>query len=53
MDIKTATTEQLAQRLVDLKKEEQAIMLELWNRAPKVDKEHKVLVKEMKPNEPK
>lgn len=54
IEIESATTEELAKRLVEIKKEEQSIMIELWERAPKVlEDTEKKLVKEMKPNENK
>ena len=54
IEIESATTEQLAKRLVEIKKEEQNIMMELWNRAPKATHiPEKQLVKELKPNENK
>ena len=53
-EIKAATVEELANRLLEIKREEQDIMIELWERAPKVlEDTEKKLVKEMKPNESK
>lgn len=53
-EIKAATVEELANRLLKIKREEQDIMMELWERAPKVlEDTEKKLVKEMKPNESK
>lgn len=53
-EIESATTEQLAKRLVEIKREEQDIMMELWNRAPKATRmPEKQLVKELNPNENK
>lgn len=53
-EIKAATVEELANRLLKIKREEQDIMMELWERAPKVlEDTEKKLVKEMKPNEGK
>lgn len=54
IEIESATTEELAKRLLEIKREEQTIMMELWKRAPKVlEDTEKKLVKEMKPNESK
>ena len=51
-EIKQATVKELAQRLLALKKEEQDIMLELWNRCPKANEEPpKEFTKELKPYE--
>lgn len=51
-EIKQATVEQLAKRLLAIKKEEQDIMLELWNRCPKANEEPpKEFTKELKPYE--
>lgn len=33
-DIENKSTEELAKRLIDLRREEQAIMIELWKRCP-------------------
>lgn len=53
-EIKAATVEELANRLLEIKREEQDIMIELWERAPKVlEDTEKKLVKEMKSNEGK
>ena len=51
-EIKQASLKQLAQRLLAIKKEEQNIMLELWNRCPKANEEPpKEFTKEIKPYE--
>lgn len=53
-EIALATTEQLAKRLIEIRREEQNIMMALWNRAPKATRiPEKQLVKELKPNENK
>ena len=48
-DLENKTTEDLAKRLLEIKKEEQLIMIELWKRCPKPKEElGKVLCYECK-----
>ena len=51
-EMQQATVEELAKRLLEIKKEEQSIMLELWSRCPKANEEPpKEFTKELKLNE--